>query len=100
MCLYVIRENYEKKFESLKSLRKGVGSGVGSPGLDPLVRGADPDLRQNVTDPQHWFYFKIMSVQSKLMKTQTIVADTPVDLLLAEQILSHGLLKTGDGVKE
>jgi hypothetical protein len=41
-----------------------------------------------------------MTFQSNLMKTQTIVADTPVDLLLAEQILSHGLLKTGDGVQE
>jgi hypothetical protein len=30
------------------------------------------------------------------MKPQTIVADTPVDLLLAEQILSHGLIKMGD----
>jgi hypothetical protein len=41
-----------------------------------------------------------MTFQSKLKKTQTIVADTPVDLLLAEQILSQGLLKTGYEVKE
>jgi hypothetical protein len=73
--------------------------------LDPririhLVRGADPDPHQNITDPQHCFCVKNMSVQTKLMKPQTIVADTPVDLLLAEQILSHGLLKTGDGVKK
>jgi hypothetical protein len=49
MCL---RVSYKKKFEknvSLKSLKEGVGYGVGSvdPELypDPLVRGSDPDPR-------------------------------------------------------
>ncbi len=34
---------------SLKSLKKGLRSGVGS---IYVVRGADPDPHQNVTDPQ------------------------------------------------
>jgi hypothetical protein len=36
---------------SLKSMKKGVGSGVGyGPDLDPLVRGTDPGIRiQNHT---------------------------------------------------
>ncbi len=49
MCL---RESYKKKiwrkkinlYASLKSLRKGVGSGVG-PDPDPLVRGTDPQVQ-------------------------------------------------------
>jgi hypothetical protein len=52
MCLWV---SYKKKgeffFASLKSLKKGVGSGV-DPDPDPLVRGADSDPHQDVTDPQ------------------------------------------------
>jgi hypothetical protein len=31
-----------------------------SPHPDPLVRGTDPD--QNVTDPQHWFPEKFVSL--------------------------------------
>jgi hypothetical protein len=42
---------------SLKSSKKGVGSGSElDPDPDPLVRGTDPQIRirnQNVTDPQH-----------------------------------------------
>ncbi len=55
-----VLSGYEKKmwkkhfFGSLKSMKKGVGSGVGSGFPDPLVRGSDPDPHQNVTDPQHW----------------------------------------------
>jgi hypothetical protein len=38
-------------FASLKSLKKGVGSGAGP---DPLVRGADPSrIRTNEKDLQH-----------------------------------------------
>jgi hypothetical protein len=37
-------------FASLKSLKKGIGPGVGS-NPDPIVRGTDP--HQNVTDPEH-----------------------------------------------
>ncbi len=58
MCL---RVSYKKKnmkifFPSLKSLKKGVGSGVGSgSGSDSQRYGSpEPDLNQNVTDPQHW----------------------------------------------
>jgi hypothetical protein len=46
---------YERKknfFASLKSMKKGVGSGSISQRYgsgDP-----DPDAHQNVTDPQHW----------------------------------------------
>jgi hypothetical protein len=33
-------------------MKKAVGSGVGSPDPDPLVRGTNPGIRnQNVTDP-------------------------------------------------
>ncbi len=56
MCLRVSynKKNMEKKlffFESSKSLKKGVGSGVGSGSISQ--RFADPDPHQNVTDPQH-----------------------------------------------
>jgi hypothetical protein len=34
--------------KNLQSLQKGVGSVVGS------GSGVDPELHQNVTDPQHW----------------------------------------------
>jgi hypothetical protein len=48
MCLWVsYRKKYEKNifFASLKSLKKGVRSGVGSPDPDRLVRGSDPGIR-------------------------------------------------------
>jgi hypothetical protein len=50
MCLGA---SYNKK--SLKSLKKGVGSGVGSVSISQrYVSGdPDPDPQQNVTDPQH-----------------------------------------------
>jgi hypothetical protein len=58
-----LRVCYKKKiwaknkfFASLKSLKRGVGSGVDPESdPDPFVRGADPDPHRNVTDPQHWF---------------------------------------------
>ncbi len=37
----------------LKSLKKGVGSGVGSGSISQRYGSADPDPQQNVTDPQH-----------------------------------------------
>jgi hypothetical protein len=56
MCLRVsYKENYggkKKQFlASLKSLKKGVGSGSGSFIL--RYGSADPDQHQNVTDLQH-----------------------------------------------
>jgi hypothetical protein len=56
MCL---RVSYKKKnmkfcFSYLKSLKNGVGPELYLD-LDPLVRGANPDPHQNVTDPQHCF---------------------------------------------
>jgi hypothetical protein len=36
---------------SLKSLKKGVGSGF----ISQRYGSGDPDPHQNVTDPQHWF---------------------------------------------
>jgi hypothetical protein len=60
MCL---RVSYTKKYEkmiiffvSLKSLTKGVRSGVGSGSISQRYGTADPDPHQNVTDPQHTGY--------------------------------------------
>jgi hypothetical protein len=39
-------------FESLKSMKKGVGSGVGSGNISQRCGTADPDPHQNVTDPE------------------------------------------------
>jgi hypothetical protein len=57
MCLWVV---YKKKvckknyyFASLKSLKKIVGSGVGSGSICQKYGSRDPDLHQNVTYPQH-----------------------------------------------
>jgi hypothetical protein len=41
-------------FASLKSLKKGVGSGAGSRSISQRYWSKDPDPHQNVTDPQHW----------------------------------------------
>ncbi len=40
-------------FASLKSMRKGVETGVGSGSIRQRYRSGDPDPHQNVTDPQH-----------------------------------------------
>jgi hypothetical protein len=54
-----MKENFF--LESLKSLKKGVGSGVGSrvgPGSGSISQrngSADPDPHQNVTVPQHCY---------------------------------------------
>jgi hypothetical protein len=52
-------------YKMLTTREKGfsatVGSGVGQqlyPDPDPLVRGADPDPRQNVTEPEHSLWSK------------------------------------------
>jgi hypothetical protein len=37
----------------LKSLKKGVGSGVGSGSISQRYESGDPDPHQNVPDPQH-----------------------------------------------
>jgi hypothetical protein len=48
----------EKKniFSPLKSLKKGIGSGVGSGSISQRYGSADPDPypQQNVMNPQHW----------------------------------------------
>jgi hypothetical protein len=43
-------------FSSLKSLKKGVGSGVGSGSefISQRYGSEDPDPNQNVTDPKHY----------------------------------------------
>ncbi len=48
-----LKEKKDEKiifFASLKSLKRGAGSGGWDP--DPLVRGANPGPHQNVRDPQ------------------------------------------------
>jgi hypothetical protein len=55
-----MRQKYEKInhfFASLQSLKKEVGSGVGSgsESIRQRYRSVDPDPHQNVTGPQHWF---------------------------------------------
>jgi hypothetical protein len=59
MCMWA---SYKKKSEekicflaSLKSMKKGVGSGVGSGSISQWYGSGDPDPdpHQNVTDPQH-----------------------------------------------
>jgi hypothetical protein len=55
MCLRVSDEKKYLKlhfFASLKSLKKGVRSGVGSGSISQKYRSADPDMHQNVMDPQ------------------------------------------------
>jgi hypothetical protein len=37
---------------SLKSMKKGVGPGVGSGSINQMYGSGDPDTHQNVTDPQ------------------------------------------------
>jgi hypothetical protein len=66
MCLWV---SYKKKlfsasFGSLKSLKKGVRSDVGSGSISQRYGSgySDPDPHQNVTDPRHWFGFRPLAV--------------------------------------
>ncbi len=37
------------------SLKKGVGSGVGSGSISQGYGSVDPDPHKNVPDPQHWY---------------------------------------------
>jgi hypothetical protein len=46
----------EEKNTSLKSLKKGVESGVGSGSISQRYVSGDPDPQKNVTDPQHWLF--------------------------------------------
>ncbi len=60
MCLWVSNKKklwifYFSIFVSFKSLKKGVGSGVGSGSISQRYGSGYPDPHQNVTDPQHWF---------------------------------------------
>jgi hypothetical protein len=55
MCL---RVNYKKKYDfflhpKVKSLKKGVGSGVRSGSVSQRYGSPEPDRHQNITDPQH-----------------------------------------------
>ncbi len=42
--------------EFFASLKKGVGSGVGSGSISQRYVSGDPDPHQNVTGPQHCFF--------------------------------------------
>jgi hypothetical protein len=56
VCLRVMYKKNMKKFiffASLKSLKKEVGSGVGSGFISQRYGSGNPDPHQNVTDPQH-----------------------------------------------
>jgi hypothetical protein len=54
-----MRKKNMKKYGSLKSLKKVVGSGVGSGSISQWYRSADPDPHQNVKDPQHYLYVAV-----------------------------------------
>jgi hypothetical protein len=59
MCLWA---SYKKKYEefffvSLKSMKKGVGSGVGSGSVSQRYGSGDPNPHQNVTDLQYGTVF-------------------------------------------
>jgi hypothetical protein len=41
--------------DDVQSLKKEVGSGVGSGSIRQRYGSGDPDPHQNVTDPQHWY---------------------------------------------
>jgi hypothetical protein len=78
MCL---RDSYKKKifvFESLQSLKKGVGSISQRYGSARIRIRTDPDPHQNVTDPQHCMIFGIFVV---LMKTSCSSDGVPVQAL-------------------
>ncbi len=55
MCLWAWASNKKKYyfFASLKSMKKGVGSGVRSGSSSLRYGSSDPDPHQNVTDPGH-----------------------------------------------
>jgi hypothetical protein len=56
MCLWVSNKKKHEKIiflAYLKSLKKEVGSGVGSGSISHRYRSGDPDPHQNVTDPPH-----------------------------------------------
>jgi hypothetical protein len=66
---------------SLKSLKKGVGSGVesgsGAGSISHRYRSEDPDPHQNVTDPQHWLRDIdgwIIKTCLKLMAMSTLIS--------------------------
>ncbi len=48
-------------FAFLNSLKKGVGSRVGSGSISQRYGSVDPDPHQIVTDPQHWLWIRIQS---------------------------------------
>ncbi len=68
----------KKKFvwASLKSLKKGVGSGAWS--ISKRYGSADPDPHQNVTDPQHCLFQKEVSVGSILFVIGCLSQDAKV----------------------
>ncbi len=52
MCLGI---SFKKKYASIKTLKEGVRSGVGSGYISQRYGSADPDPHQHITDPQHCF---------------------------------------------
>jgi hypothetical protein len=68
MCLWAsYKKQYEEKkfvFVSLKSLKKGVRTGVGSGSgsISQRYGSGDPDPHQNVTDPQHCFIVYVIVI--------------------------------------
>ncbi len=75
MCLRVsYKKKYEKQivFASLMSLKKGVGSGVGSGSEAGYIRkrygSTDPDPHQNVMEPQHCFTIIIIANRCIVLK--------------------------------
>jgi hypothetical protein len=68
MCLRIgKKKKYEKNnfFASLKSLKKGVGSGSVSKRHGPTDPDLDPDPHQNAMDPQHCVLFSIWFMVSR-----------------------------------
>jgi hypothetical protein len=80
MCLRVsYKKNMKKKFfwASLKSLKKGVGSGVGSGSVSQRYGSADPDPHRNITDPQHFsFVYRLLSYLCNHLKSEAVSASS------------------------
>ncbi len=86
MCL---RSSYKKKIEknyffaSIKSLKKGVGSGVGSGSISQRYGSADPDPHQNVTDPQHWKIYSLFILPvlyEQISSTVSLISAAKINL--------------------
>ncbi len=80
-CRQVIRRRKIWKtnfvFASLKSMKTGVVSGVGSRSISHRYGSGDPGPHQNVTDLQHWFASS-PSPQSKGIRIYKFSAAVPM----------------------